>query len=230
MDSSSLRKARSVADIAVARTILTCPNCLTENDKSTLIGPVLAEARRQRSRGKALLVARCIGCQFPLPIEVHKDGRVEHLDLDSDVQAEEYQAPLDEVPEVDIPMNEKQANTAYRKGLRYFKDNNYPCAYAHWKAAHRWFSRKQTAKQMTSALMSNMGMALGNMHDYARALICFENALLDMDQDRDPDAYATIVNNIGGTHLKLGNMREAEEYHKRAYELHLSQGADKSAL
>ncbi|GAG36226.1 unnamed protein product, partial [marine sediment metagenome] len=85
--------------------LLTCPQCFTENDKSPSIERTRALAERGRSDEKAALCARCIGCNLELLVVVHGDGRTEYLDVNPYEEAEEERGAFGGVPTVPTSAN-----------------------------------------------------------------------------------------------------------------------------
>ncbi|MBC8264102.1 MAG: tetratricopeptide repeat protein [Anaerolineales bacterium] len=216
--------------ISVRGSFLTCPRCFAENDKTSSIEQMRSQMRSGRPDERAALVARCIGCDLEILVVAYGDGRVEAVDISPYDDVQEEAISPDEIPAAPGPKTNEEAISRYEEGLKQFGEGNYQEAYTYWRAAHDWFSIRPDSLGMASGLLSNMGMALSRLHNPTEALTCFERALSGMDQDESPEGYAIVLNNIGGAYLHLGRMVEAEEYHRRAYELHVSKGSEEGLV
>jgi len=216
--------------IPVKGALLTCPRCFAENDKSTSIERMRSEMKSGRRDQQGTLVARCIACDVEILVVCHGDGRTDVVDISPYEDVQEEAISPNEIPAAPSPKTDDQATSSYEEGLKHFRDGHYQEAYAYWRAAYDWFCIRPDSSGMASGLLSNVGMALSRLQNPCEALCYFERALSGMDQDESPEAYATVLNNIGGAYLHLGRMDQAEEYHRRAYELHVSKGSEEGLL
>lgn len=216
--------------VPVQGALLTCPRCFAESDKTQSIEHMRSQMNSGRPDKRSALVARCIGCDLPILVVSHADGRVEALDSDPYDDATEDGVSSNQIAAAPGAKTDDAATSRYEEGQKLFENGNYRDAFAYWRAAHDWLSMRPDSTEIVSALLSNMGMALSRLHSPEDALSCFQGALSAMDENDSPPAYATVLNNIGGAYLHLGRMDEAEEYHRRAYELHVSKGSDKGLV
>lgn len=207
--------------------VLICPRCLTENDKSDLIRQTGRQIRRTTN---VLVVARCAGCELEMPLKLTlPEGNIETVDVDPYRDVAAVTIGSEEIPFVEEPRTEAEANHAYQNGEAAFEREDYLQAYACWRAAREWHETRSEG-WINAAILSNMGMALSRLRAPTMALPCFEDALHIMDMQVDSDAYATVLNNVGFAYVHLGQMREAEKYHRRAYELRRECGSSETLI
>lgn len=215
--------------VAPQKVLVTCPRCLSENDKTSLVTQTLARTATERQK-KVMVIAQCGGCALEVPLMLVDDGQVEVVDVDPYRDVEEVDLDLSDLPPVPAVVSAEQAERTTQEGNDAFTREDYPQAYSSWRAAREWHASRPEARRTAAALLSNMGMALNRMHAPSAAISCFEEALRDMNPSENPDHYATVLNNIGAAYLHLGRMKRAVEFHRRAYEVHLQYPSDTTLL
>lgn len=206
---------------------LACQHCFADNDKTHLIEKMRAQLEND---AKSVLMARCIACKMEFMILIDAKGQCELVDINPYEELEQKKLNLDKIPNLPIAKNDAEALSMFQEGIKHFENQNYPSAYASWRAAQEWFLKQPQSKAESCALLSNIGIALDRMGDTKEAISCYESALLMMNQNEKPDEYATVLNNLGAAYLHLGRMSDAEKYHKQAYELHVQHGKDEALL
>src|SRR5712692_3146322 len=100
-----------------------CPRCLTENDKSALVARMRAQ-QAERGDEKAVLIARCIGCELAIPLIVLGDDKVEAFDVDPYKDVEQATIAPDALPPAPVAQSDDAAYDRYQVGQAAFQEED----------------------------------------------------------------------------------------------------------
>ena len=200
-----------------------CERCLTESDKSETILRMLVQAPQSAS----VLVVRCVGCATEIVLMISSPDTIQAIKNDPYQDVRPSRVDTQRIQSAPDAIDESDAFSHYEAGAKAFEKGECEQAYALWRSAFQWYAASPDAKVIAPSLLANMGMALSGLGDPEGALQCFHDALCKMNPSDDSNAYATVLNNIGASYLHLGQMAQAEDWHRQAYECHL-QHADTS--
>ena len=199
-------------------TVVTCPQCLTQNDKKFAIADMFAKVPRGRGIRSALL-GHCTTCGMQLVIRISVEAKAPDIYY---LNGEDY-VDRPALPEISESINTLEASLEnYQKGLSSYEKGEYAEAYVSLMSAYTWAVRQTFDKRgrlFVSALANLIGESLEKLRHPEEALP-FVNRALEFCDPLDYENYGTILNNIGGVYLHLGKLDLAEKYHREAYELH----------
>jgi tetratricopeptide (TPR) repeat protein len=189
----------------------------------------MMRALNEKSQEKGALVANCIGCKAQMLITLTSDGSAEYVPINDDEESDKNDVQEQvESDAVNDAANEEEAFAQYERGSKCFEDKAFIDAFAYWRSAYKWFSMNSTDLLLIAGMLNNMGMVKSRLGTPTEALCCYEQALelLSGEEEHKDGVYATVLNNIGGAYLHIGDLVKAEEFHRRAYELHLNNPSD----
>lgn len=199
-------------------TVVTCPQCLTLNDKKHAIANTFAKLPPGPGN-KPVLLGRCTACDMQLLIHIRTEAKAADIYY---LNGEDYiNRPA--LPEASEPINTFEASLErYQKGISNYEKGEYEAAYASLIPAYRWAVKQNFdmhGRLFVSVLANTIGESLRKLR-YPEEALAFINSALEFCDPSDYENYGTILNNIGGAYLHLGNLDLAETYHREAFELH----------
>jgi tetratricopeptide (TPR) repeat protein len=216
-----------MVDVPVDGTVMTCPACLTPNDKRFTIANTVTKHPGQGSR--IALIARCAEC-----------GQIFHTRFHIEAQAIDVYYLQGEDVEGRQPLADADSSATtfelaiarYEEGMSLLGKGDFLAAYTRFSAAYAWLRNNDLGEQgrrFLAALLNNMGHALDKLR-YPGNALKFHRLALDACDPDDYDNYGMILNNIGAAFLHLGELSQAQEFHQKAYELHAEHSQDRDLV